>query len=187
MAEVHLRLLQAPDLGQLPTVITGYTTAEKYTIHKQESESETAVTLKLVSLPGPKTYTYDHLDEEELDRLAGIVADGQSVGAFAGEQLVGVAIASAEAWNRSLRVWEFHVVESLRGQGIGRQLMEKMVETAVTHNLRIIVCETQSSNVPAIRAYRKLGFVLDAIDLSFYSNEDVEKESVAVFMKRYVT
>jgi ribosomal protein S18 acetylase RimI-like enzyme len=186
MTDVRLKPLRQPDVAQLPTVITGYVTAETYTIHKQESEAETAVSLKLVSLPGPKTYTYDHLDEEELDRLAGIVADGMSVGAFVDGQLVGVAIASAEVWNRSLRVWEFHVVESLRGQGIGRQLMEQMVETAVTHNLRVIVCETQSSNVPAIRAYRKLGFVLDAIDLSFYSNEDGEKESVAVFMKRYV-
>jgi ribosomal protein S18 acetylase RimI-like enzyme len=186
MIDVSLRPLRQPDLAQLPIVITGYITAETYTIHKQESESETAVTLKLVSLSAPKTITYDHLDKEELDRLAAIVAEGLSVGAFAGERLVGVAIASAEAWNRSLRVWEFHVAESFRGRGIGRQLMAKVVATAVSQNLRVIVCETQSSNVPAIRAYRKLGFVLDAIDLSFYSNEDMEKESVAVFMKRYI-
>ena len=64
--------------------------------------------------------------------------------------------------------------------------MERVGETAVAHQLRVIVCETQSSNVPAIRAYRRLGFVLDAVDLSFYSNEDVAQENVAVFMKRYV-
>lgn len=186
MTEVAFTPLRVSELAQLPAVITGYTTAEKYAIHKQESEVETAVSLKLVPLPEPQTITYDHLDEEELDRLAGIVAEGLSVGAFVSKKLVGVAIASAEAWNSSLRVWEFHVAEPLRGQGIGRQLMERVVETAVAHNLRIIVCETQSSNVPAIRAYRKLGFVLDAIDLSFYSNEDVQKESIAVFMKRYI-
>lgn len=186
MTEIQLRSLLASDLVQLPTVITGYTTAETYAIHKQESEAETAVSLKLVSLPGPKTFTYDHLDEEELDRLAAIVAEGMSVGAFVDGRLVGVAVGSAEAWNSSLRVWEFHIAERFRGQGIGRQLMERVVETAVSHNLRVIVCETQSTNVPAIRAYRKLGFVLDAIDLSFYSNEDVEKESIAVFMKRYI-
>ncbi len=50
--------------------------------------------------------------------------------------------------------------------------------------LRVIVCETQSDNVPAIRIYRRLGFELEAIDLSFYSNEDVLQESIAVFMKR---
>jgi len=184
MAEVQLRPLHGADLAQLSTVITSYVTAETYAIHKQESEAETAVTLTLVPLPAPKTITYDHLDETELARLTAIVAEGLSVGAFVDERLVGIAIGSAEVWNRSLRVWEFHVAEPFREQGIGRQLMEKIVETAVAQNLRVIVCETQSSNVPAIRAYRKLGFVLDAIDLSFYNNEDVEKESVALFMKR---
>ena len=182
--EISFGRLANEHLVQLPAVIVGYTAAEKYVVEKVETESETAVTLKLVPLPAPKTITYDHLDEEEMDRLAAIVADGLSVGAFCGGRLVGVAIASVESWNRSLRVWEFHVAEAFRRQGLGRQLMAQMVETAVTQNLRVIVCETQSSNVPAIRAYRKLGFVIDAIDLSFYSNEDVEKESVAVFMKR---
>lgn len=184
MADIWLRPFLGTDLTQLPAVVTGYVTAQNYAIHKIENDLETAVTLKLFPLPAPKTITYNHLDEEEMARLAAIVAEGLSVGAYCEGQLVGVAIGSAEAWNRSLRVWEFHVAEPFRGQGIGRQLMERVVETAVAHNLRVIVCETQSSNVPAIRVYRKLGFELDAIDLSFYSNEDVEKESVALFMKR---
>ncbi len=184
MADVRLRPLREADVAELPSIITGYVTAEMYVVHKEESEAETAVTLKLVPLPAPKTITYDHLDEDEVARLTAVVAEGLSVGAFIGEQLVGVTIGSAEAWNRSLRVWEFHVAESFRKRGIGRMLIEKIVETAVAQNLRVIVCETQSSNIPAIRAYRKLDFVLDAVDLSFYSNEDVEKESVAVFMKR---
>ena len=186
-AEIILRPLHDSELTRLTSVITGYVTSETYAIEKVESEAETDVSLKLVSLPAPKTITYDHLDEAELARLTTIVAGGLSVGAFVEAQLVGVAISSVEAWNLSLRLWEFHVAESFRGQGIGRQLMERVVETAVAQNLRVIVCETQSSNVPAIRVYRKLGFVLDGIDLSFYSNEDVAKESVAVFMKRYVS
>lgn len=185
MAEVEIRPFTPTNLMQLPAVITGYTTSEKYVVQKVESAAETAVTLQLVPLPGPKTFRYEHLDQAELDRLAGVVAEGFSFGAFVGAQLVGVALASPEWWNRSLRVWEFHVVEARRGQGIGRQLMARVGETAVAHQLRVIVCETQSSNVPAIRAYRRLGFVLDAVDLSFYSNEDVAQENVAVFMKRY--
>ena len=182
--EIIFERLEQQHLTQLPSVISGYVAAEKYVVQKIETEAKTAVTLKLVPLPTPQTFTYDHLDEEELERLAAIVAEGISVGAFHEGQLVGVAIGSVEAWNRSLRVWEFHVAKSFQKQGIGRRLMEKMMETAVAQNLRVIVCETQSSNVPAIRAYRKLGFAIDAIDLSFYSNEDLQKESVAVFMKR---
>lgn len=186
MSDILLRPLQPTDLPQLPNVITGYTTTEIYAVEKVESETETAVSLQLKTLPTPKTVRYTHLDETEVTRLATAVAEGFSFGAFVGEQLVGVIIGSPEAWNKSLRVWEFHVAEPFHSQGIGRKLMAKVVETAVTHCLRVIVCETQSSNVPAIRAYRKLGFVLDAVDLSFYSNEDVQKEDVAVFMKRYL-
>lgn len=184
MIEVEIRPFLPAHLSQLSSVITGYVTTEKYVVAKTESELETAVTLKLVPLSSPKTFLYDHLDDTELERLGSVVAEGLSLGAFAGEQLVGVALASAEVWNRSLRVWEFHVAAAWRGQGVGRRLMDKVAEKAVAQNLRVIVCETQSNNVPAIRAYRRLGFVLDAIDLSFYSNEDLQKESVAVFMKR---
>ena len=182
--EIEIRPLQVTDLWQLPGVITGYTTTETYQISKVETEAETAVSLQLVPLKTPNIVTYDHLNKAELARLNDIVATGPSFGAFAKAALVGCVIASLEAWNNSLRVWEFHVVERLRRQGVGRRMMDGLMQTAVAQNARIIVCETQSTNVPAIRAYRKLGFELDAIDLSFYSNEDVSREDIAVFMKR---
>jgi ribosomal protein S18 acetylase RimI-like enzyme len=62
--------------------------------------------------------------------------------------------------------------------------MEALVGAARTADVRIIVCETQSANVPAIRFYRRMGFELDGVDMSYYSNTDVERGEVAVFMKR---
>lgn len=186
MVEVAVRPFQPPHLTQLPQIITGYVTTQTYVIAKVEHEAAVTFSLTLQPLPAPKTITTNHLDETELARLGEVVSAGLSLGAFVGEQLVGVALASTEAWNRSLRVWEFHVAGPWRRQGIGRRLMAGVVETAVSHHLRVIVCETQSQNVPAIRFYRKMGFALDSIDLSFYSNEDVQKGDVAVFMKRYL-
>ena len=62
--------------------------------------------------------------------------------------------------------------------------MRLLVETAVSLKLRALVCETQSLNVPAIRFYRKMGFTLDGIDLSYYTNEDYHPtQNVAIFMK----
>ena len=43
---------------------------------------------------------------------------------------------------------------------------------------------TQTTNVPAIDFYRKVGFEVDGIDLSYYGNNDVEAGEVALFMKR---
>ena len=69
-------------------------------------------------------------------------------------------------------------------QGIGRALMTQVVEKAIHDKFRIVYLETQNTNVKAIRFYRALGFSLDAIDLSFYTNHDVENGEVAFFMKK---
>ncbi len=111
------------------------------------------------------------------------VQAGFSLAAYDGDQMVGIAITEQRRWNRSLWVWEFHVAEAYRGRGIGTRLMQAVIETARQAGLRVVALETQSSNVPAIRFYRKCGFVIDGLDLSFYTNDDVQKDEVAVFMK----
>jgi ribosomal protein S18 acetylase RimI-like enzyme len=70
-----------------------------------------------------------------------------------------------------------------RGAGIGRQLMQVVLANARRVGCRVVVCETQNTNVPAIDFYRKVGFEIDAIDLSYYSNHDVHDGEVAIFMK----
>jgi ribosomal protein S18 acetylase RimI-like enzyme len=75
-------------------------------------------------------------------------------------------------------------MQGYRRRGIGRALMNRVVERALASKLRIVVLETQNTNVKAIRFYRSMGFSLEAIDLSLYSNQDVESGEVAFFMKR---
>ncbi|MBM2847886.1 MAG: putative GCN5-related N-acetyltransferase, partial [Anaerolineales bacterium] len=110
--------------------------------------------------------------------------EGLSFGAYEGHQLVGIALAEPRRWNQSLWVWEFHVAEALRGRGIGRKLMDTLAEQGRAAGLRTIVCETQNTNVPAIEFYRKVGFTVEGIDLSYYTNDDVFHSEVAIFMKR---
>jgi ribosomal protein S18 acetylase RimI-like enzyme len=40
--------------------------------------------------------------------------------------------------------------------------------------------------VPGIRAYRRLGFEIEGIDLSYYTNHDLSQGEVAIFMKHYI-
>jgi ribosomal protein S18 acetylase RimI-like enzyme len=54
---------------------------------------------------------------------------------------------------------------------------------ACAAGLRAVVCETQTTNVPAIAFYRQLGFEIDGVDLSYYSNDDASGGEVAIFMK----
>ena len=62
--------------------------------------------------------------------------------------------------------------------------MECVAEAASRAGFRIIVCETQNTNPTAIKVYRKLGFRVEGVDISFYSNHDYPEGEIAIFMKR---
>ncbi len=179
--------LTTHQLAELNSLISGYTTSEKYLIKHHEAVEEITFRLKLQTLPEPITISFADIGGEEMARYKGLVNNGCCFGAVADGQLVGAAIAETQEWNQTLWVWEILVAPSRKRQGVGRLLMEQLIETAVSRNLRAVVCETQSQNVPAIRFYRKMGFVLDGVDISYYSNKDYEpKQDVAIFMKRKI-
>ncbi len=165
---------------------TGYTTKSRYEVARSSGARRTVFTLRRTSLAAPFVKTFP-LPAEELRRYREALREGWSVGAYDGARLVGLAVAERRAWNRSLWVHVFGVDPVYRRRGIGRALMDELTQRARSGGLRTIVCETQSTNVPAIDFYRRVGFTLDGIDLTYYSNEDVAEGEVALFMKRRVS
>ena len=152
-------------------------------IQKQKIVFRRSFDLRLVTLN--ETYVKRfHYNDETLQQYSTVLNSGYSFGAYDGNLLVGLAIAEGHRWNRSLSVHEFHVAETHRNQGVGRRLMEYVVEEAGRAGFRIIVCETQNTNPTAINVYRKLGFRVEGVDISFYSNDDYPEGEIAVFMKR---
>jgi len=180
---IELRALETLDSCSLG-LMAGYVSEEKYAVRWEDSENRTTFTLEKTVLKRPYVKQYDPPDGELLDRYGEAVRSGFSLGAFDGAVQVGVAIADVEEWNLSLWVWEFHVAEGRRGEGIGRLMMEELVRRGTASGLRTIVCETQTTNVPAMDFYRCLGFRVEGIDLSYYGNSDWPDGEVAVFMKR---
>lgn len=100
---------------------------------------------------------------------------------------MGIALTEPQAWNRSLMVHELHVAPEYRGQGFGRRLVKSAAAHGRAMGVRCAVCETQSANVPAIRFYRAMGFGLEGVDLSLYTNHDRERGEVAILMKLLLT
>ena len=182
MLEIRPLLQWEPD--DLRCLMTGYTSDVKYQVSKRESVQQCVLALELVALPQPWHKRYDDLDAEALDRYQQMLACGFSFGAYDGRQCVGIALAEPEYWNKSLWVWELHVAETHRRLGIGRRLVDALSEQGRAAGLRILVCETQNTNVPAIRFYCKVGFSVEGIDLSYYSNDDFPDGEIAVFMKK---
>lgn len=174
------------DQSVLQHLIIGYETDEIYRITKSETDAMTIFEVCLTSVPQRFVKRYSPLDSATSQRYAAIVQAGHSFAAYDEGQCIALAIGEVQEWNGSLMIWEFHVAPSHQGQGIGRRLMETVADHAQSQRLRVLVCETQSTNVPAIRFYRSLGFVLDGIDLSLYTNQDYPDGEVAIFMKRYL-
>jgi ribosomal protein S18 acetylase RimI-like enzyme len=163
----------------------GYTSSEKYMVWKSETEDETHITMKLQPLDPPYVKRFGWDDDLE-DYLEGVLKEGLSLGAFDRKRLVGIAIAERREWNNSLWVWDFHIDAKYQGQGLGTRLMSAVITKAENEGFRVIVCETQNTNVPAIRFYRKLGFEVDGIDLTHYPEKEIRMGEVAVFMKRHL-
>ncbi len=181
MAEIRTLTELEPDtLGLLGY---GYTSNAKYAISKTESGDGAVVGLELIGLKSPYVKRFTPPDEEAKRRYTDALRHGLSLVAYERKQPVGILVAEPQ-WNRSLWVWEFHVAESHRRRGIGRQMMDQLAERGRTSGLRIVVCETQNTNVSAIHFYRSAGFKLEGIDLSYYTNDDWPDKEIAVFMKR---
>jgi ribosomal protein S18 acetylase RimI-like enzyme len=174
------------DQPVLQRLIMGYETEEIYWVTKSETDALTTFELRLISLPQRLVKRYTHQDHATAQRYAALVQSGSCFAAYDAGQCVALAICEAQSWNASLSIWEFHVAPSHQGQEVGRRLMETVADHARSQSLRLLVCETQSTNVPAIRFYRALGFVLDGLDLSLYTNEDYPDGEIALFMKRYL-
>ncbi len=161
----------------------GYVSPAKYKVSKTETPELTTLQLEWVPLAQPYVRRWAYTAEDAA-RYQALCANGFSGGAYAGNRLLGLALAEPHRWNRVLWIGEFHVAEACRGQGVGLWLMARLTEKAQTAGLRALVCETQNTNVRAIRFYRRAGFTLEGVDLSYYSNDDVTQGEVALFMKK---
>lgn len=173
------------NLDEILSIATGYESTEKYVVEKSESEEQVIFNIHLEKLEKPHKATFsDDFNEEDCLRFRDYLPQGYSFGAYQQGHLLGFAISEAIPWNNSLRVWEFHVRQDFHRKGIGCALMTRVVDKAIQDHFRIVFLETQNTNVNAIRFYRSMGYSLDALDLSFYTNHDVESGEVAFFMKR---
>ncbi len=183
---INIHTLDSISLADLDRIAPNYTSLHVYDVTRTETTEQITLTLTLrkrdypVVKPFPRT-------PDTAQYYQTLHKHGFCVGAYdstATIPLIGMVVADSQDWNGTLLVWEFHVAESHRGRGIGRMMMDELVKRAANAQLRIISVETSTANVPAIHFYQRLGFTIDSIDLSFYSNNDLENGDIVVFMKR---
>jgi len=157
---------------RLPVLKDKYVTGSYYDLLVICKKENWRIELSLKPFGKPLEKNYEgrffeaHVDEP---RVFAAVLDGQQVGWIE---------LGYEKWNNRMCVWEFLVREQLRGKSIGTTLMRHAIEIAKQKAARMLVLETQSCNVPAIKFYFKQGFSLIGFDLAAYSNEDIKRKEV---------
>jgi ribosomal protein S18 acetylase RimI-like enzyme len=118
---------------------------------------------------------------ETRSRLAGetlqVVAEDQG-------RLIALLDAEVESWRRVLKVWNLLVDEEYRRRGIGTKLMRSAEAFALEKQCRAISVETQATNWPALSFYLELGFEVCGVDDHFYTNRDLARKEVALFLYR---
>lgn len=183
MSRVRFRIANRLSAHDLRRLADGYVSNARYAVHARERPDGITFALKRTRLVTPYRKRFP-LPAEELRRYRKLVRLGWSFGAYDGVELVGLALAEPLSWNRSVWVWELGVAPSHRRRGIATGLVRALARRAEARGYRVIVCETQTSNDPAIAFYRKAGFRFEGLDLSYYTNDDVRKGEVAIFLKK---
>ena len=175
----RIRHLRREDLS----VANGYVSSAKYEVSNTETADHICFTLSRRELIEPFEKHWS-ASEDDYRGYSELLDQGLSFGMYDRGRLVGIAISERINWNKSLWIREFGIAESHRRKGLGRQLMERVAADASAKGLRVLVCETQNTNVPAIDFYRSVGFEIAGVDLSYYTNSDLTAGEVAIFMKR---
>lgn len=136
------------------------------TIRRLEGDADAALyrDIRLESLKvAPDAFLADYESEAALplDQFASRIAGSVALGAFRGDELLGLAGYYVERHPRMAHkgmLWGVYVRPAARGTGLARRLVEAVLDHAAGHveALNLVV---ERGNTPARRLYTALGFV----------------------------
>lgn len=145
---------------------TGYSTDTVFSVSVIETGTAFEFSLREKHQPYSKEQT---IDDAKMSRLAEMVKQGHSFGAFHEEELVGWAVCRFRERNASLVIEHLLVSETFRRQDIGKLLIKAISREARAISCRLVEAETENTNYPAISFFRKCGFRFTGINTKRYA------------------
>lgn len=181
-----IRSMQAADIPKLIDIRPGFVTPVVLKVERNGEGLHTGWQLVEVAVDPPfdkgRGYDFDRTERENIRQRLGMNNTMLAVVvASEDDRIVGVVDVEERAWNNTAWIWNLMLDKDVRGQGLGRKLIDYTVKWARQRKLRAIMLETQTNNVPACRFYARMGFKLVGINEVFYTNEDVDNNEVAIF------
>lgn len=186
MSEYFIRPMQPQDIDTLADIRPGFVTDTILKVKRLGQGLAQGWELVETRLPTPyqKGAGYDFTPEER-QNITERLTQGNTLMEVAVEshtgKIVGVLDVEEEAWRNTAWIWNIMLDVDARGKGIGREMIQHTIAWGRRRGLRAILLETQTNNVPACQFYLHMGFQLVGINTVFYTNQDMERDEVALF------
>ena len=162
------------DAAQIGAIDDSFTTDTVYEV--AAGDEGFALRAAVVDPPLVKSFPDEEEDDEASDgvHLEVAVEDGK---------VCGFVAAGVEEWHHRLVIHEIAVAPTHRGRGVGSALMRQACAYGIRVGARTAWLEVSNVNVPAVRAYQRMGFALCGLDTTFYTGTASEGET-ALFMSK---
>jgi ribosomal protein S18 acetylase RimI-like enzyme len=146
------------DLRQVLALDTSFPVDEVYCIARDGDSF--VVASERLSVPSKKAYDLgQEVPAAEWDEAHVAVHQGE---------LVGFTATHFAAWHRRQGIQHLYVSPGWRRRGVGRALVDTVRATAIKNGASHLWLETSNVNAEAVNAYKRMGFTLCGLDLSFY-------------------
>ena len=106
--------------------------------------------------------TFEVESARPLELFADRIRDSETLGAFVGAEILGIAglrVNQGPKESHKGMLVGMYVRPQARNRGVGRRLVEAVIEVARTRGVELLQLAVVSDNEPARRLYARLGFV----------------------------
>ena len=165
--------------------LDGYESNFSYFLEQLETENSIIFNLTKKKRDSVYIKKWDQWIEDK-ERLIGIIKQNNSFFLELDNEIIGVAITQKYDWNNTLNIEMIEIKNEYRKMGFGTIIMKEIDRIAQNNKVRAVTLETQTANGIAIEFYKKNGYNIEGIDISLYTNEDIEKEEIALIMKKRI-
>ena len=137
--------------------------ANKIRLRPFSPDDQAAAKALIVAGLGERWGWIDPTLNPDLNDIATTYADGLFLVGYWDDTLVATGAVTPETMpdgRDALRVVRMSVRADLRGQGIGRRVLDALLEGARARNCPLVVLETTSTWIDAVRFYTRYGFTV---------------------------
>lgn len=170
MPEIEVRPGLSTDLNELMGIDHSCASSYVWQMERLINEGQISILFREIRLPRSIIVNYPHQIEiclEDWKKANSVLVASQ------GNKPVGYVHIEVDNEAQSGWIKDLAVAEKYRRQGIGSALVLAAQDWSAIRNLKRVILEMSSKNLPAIRLAQKLGFDFSGYNDSFYANKDI--------------